>query len=72
MFYSNTSNSVEVQEQRVLDQAADFERRFHISADDESNSRRDSIASAGPVCISLIRLVLNANCGEHCLNVIVR
>ncbi|XP_031328083.1 E3 ubiquitin-protein ligase Nedd-4 isoform X1 [Photinus pyralis] len=46
--FSNTSNSVEVQEQRVLDQAADFERRFHISADDETNSRRDSLASAGP------------------------
>ncbi|KAK4884524.1 hypothetical protein RN001_000795 [Aquatica leii] len=46
--FSNTSNSVEVQEQRVLDQAADFERRFHISADEERNSRRDSLASAGP------------------------
>ncbi|KAK5648934.1 hypothetical protein RI129_003826 [Pyrocoelia pectoralis] len=46
--FSNTSNSVEVQEQRVLDQAADFERRFHISADNETSSRRDSLASAGP------------------------
>uniref|UniRef100_A0A1Y1KV88 HECT-type E3 ubiquitin transferase n=1 Tax=Photinus pyralis TaxID=7054 RepID=A0A1Y1KV88_PHOPY len=55
--FSNTSNSVEVQEQRVLDQAADFERRFHISADDETNSRRDSLASAGPVCINFVFLV---------------
>ncbi|KAF5292290.1 hypothetical protein FQA39_LY03324 [Lamprigera yunnana] len=45
--FSNTSNSVEIQEQRVLDQAADFERRFHISADEERNSRRDSLVSAG-------------------------
>lgn len=51
--FSNTSHSVEDQEQRVLDQAADFERRFHISADDESNSRRDSLVSSGPVCIWL-------------------
>lgn len=46
--FSNTSNSVEVQEQLVLEQAADFERRFHISADNETDSRRDSLASAGP------------------------
>ncbi|KAF2900726.1 hypothetical protein ILUMI_05467, partial [Ignelater luminosus] len=46
--FSNTSNSIEDQEQRVLDQAAEFERRFHISADDESNSRRDSLVSTGP------------------------
>lgn len=49
---------MEEREQRVLDQAADFERRFHISADDENNSRRDSLISTGPVCINLVYLFI--------------
>ncbi|XP_063919084.1 E3 ubiquitin-protein ligase Nedd-4 isoform X4 [Zophobas morio] len=38
------SNNVDnqLQEQRVLEQATVFERRYHISADDENNGRGDS------------------------------
>ncbi|XP_008195852.1 E3 ubiquitin-protein ligase Nedd-4 isoform X3 [Tribolium castaneum] len=42
-----SSNNVDnqLQEQRVLEQAVVFERRYHISAEDENNGRGDSSAS---------------------------
>ena len=40
-FYSNNVDN-QLQEQRVLEQATVFERRYHISADDENNGRGDS------------------------------